>query len=323
LAMGPKNKGVLVSCGGSDTNPAYSAISMLDLKTMKWTNAPIDKNDTPYLSKGRWGHTATVVYRANPSLVFMIGGWDSSSQYNDTYVFDCRSNNIRKIRPAKGSAVPSHRAGHSATAYGQSIVIFGGAYCKGGPYTFYNDVYILDIETDKWKELRCKGDLPSPRAQHSAALIGDQLVIIGGFTGKKVLNDVHILDLTTLEWRRVETRGTPPTEIEDASEAEFRVFPARQTALPLTPTGRDALYLVCVGHSGVHLLNVADWVWTQPRLVGRSSMGEKEEDGDEVAVVLPLSLTCHSAVDITASSLVLIGGTDGDVPINQLYSLEM
>jgi len=316
LAMGSKQKGVLVSCGGSDTNPAYSAISILDLKTMTWSTVKADNSDMPYISTRRWGHSATVVYKLDPTLVYLIGGWDSSSQYNDIHIFDVKSQTVKKVRPVKGSTAPSHRAGHTASAWGKNIVVFGGAYCKGGPYTFYNDVFNFNTDNDKWRELKCKGDLPCPRAQHSALVIGNRLIVVGGYTGKQVLNDVHCLDLTTQEWTRIETHGTPPTPIEDASAADFRVFPARGTAILLRTgdenTEEQVVRVVYVGHSGVHMLNLADWTWTQAKV----SVAEDE--------AIPASLTCHSAVDITACKLALIGGTDGgDDPNNRIFCLEL
>lgn len=46
---------------------------------------------------------------------------------------------------------------------------------------FYGDVHILDLEVMAWSNPRTSGPCPSPRAGHTALLIGNNLIIQGGF----------------------------------------------------------------------------------------------------------------------------------------------
>jgi N-acetylneuraminic acid mutarotase len=67
---------------------------------------------------------------------------------------------------------------------------FGG---RGDPHDF-NDTWSYNISTRKWTELHCTGSIPSPRAGHAAALIGDVMYVFGGGTH----DDTYLGDLTAL-----------------------------------------------------------------------------------------------------------------------------
>jgi hypothetical protein len=46
-----------------------------------------------------------------------------------------------------------------------------------------------------------EGELvPGPRAAHSCNLIGNRMIVFGGWNGKKGLNDLHVLDIDKMEW---------------------------------------------------------------------------------------------------------------------------
>lgn len=57
------------------------------------------------------------------------------------------------------------------------MYVFGGQDGK----RCYNDVHILDLEVMAWKSPECTGPAPVPRSGHAAILIGNNLVIHGGF----------------------------------------------------------------------------------------------------------------------------------------------
>ena len=45
-----------------------------------------------------------------------------------------------------------------------------------------------------WRALKTEGQNPSPRANHSSAVIKNNLCIFGGWDGSKRLNDLYYLD---------------------------------------------------------------------------------------------------------------------------------
>jgi N-acetylneuraminic acid mutarotase len=94
---------------------------------------------------------------------------------------------------------PSARCWHTFTAVGDTIYLFGGL----GPEGPKNDVYKLSQSWGEfqWSKVETKGEVPSPRFRHTASAVGDDIFIIGGFTGPKTrLNDVWKLNVSTGEW---------------------------------------------------------------------------------------------------------------------------
>jgi len=104
-------------------------------------------------------------------------------------------------QPKVEGSPPSPRLRHSSTLIGRhSMLIFGGAIESCG-YT--NDIYILDIDALKWMgPIECRGDVPPPRASHSALLFGKSLVIVGGHTISGPATDIYVLHLDNMQWQR-------------------------------------------------------------------------------------------------------------------------
>ena len=70
--------------------------------------------------------------------------------------------------------------------------------------TALNDVWTLDVSGGAglggarpmcWKEIRTTGDKPGARGYHTANLIGNIMVVIGGSDGKECFTDVWCLNL--------------------------------------------------------------------------------------------------------------------------------
>lgn len=38
----------------------------------------------------------------------------------------------------------------------------------------------FDVSTYKWEKIACKGKIPAPRHSHSAVVVKDRLILIGG-----------------------------------------------------------------------------------------------------------------------------------------------
>jgi hypothetical protein len=72
----------------------------------------------------------------------------------------------------------SHSLSATASAAGQ-LFLFGG--CAHG--SFRNDLYVFSTGDISATLLKTTGEVPSPRAGHACARIGDSLLIWGGGTG--------------------------------------------------------------------------------------------------------------------------------------------
>ena len=123
-----------------------------------------------------------------------------------------------------GAGAPTGRYGHTANLVeGTKMYIFGGWNGKD----YFNDLYVLDLEVMAWFKPECSGPAPTPRQGHSSILIGNNLVIHGGFkmnteqiktcglnmgsaVSSSYMSDIRVLDTDTYTWSRLRISGEPP-----------------------------------------------------------------------------------------------------------------
>lgn len=106
-----------------------------------------------------------------------------------------------EIKPT--GQVPAPRSGHSATAVGDFIALYGGgslAHC-------FNDTCVLDTRSMTWHKVIMHGRLPSTRAGHAASLLGRHWYIVGGGNNAAGCTDMAYLDVSPLfeeEWTHID-----------------------------------------------------------------------------------------------------------------------
>jgi len=278
----------------------------LDISTGGWKEITSNVPGQPYLTKPRWAHASCVVPEISPSNVYLFAGWDGSCQYNDVHLFDWQKQTVVPVQTS--GTPPAHRGGLSATAWGKHVVLFGGAYCNGGPYRFFNDLHIFDCENQKWIQVTCSGTIPSPRSQHGAILVSaDTLLVVGGFDGDRLLIDAHLLNLTSFTWTTLSTTGDIPLAISGISPPEFRVYPAVIGLYRVKICPKKVL--VCgLGKqhedkdTRVYVLDLETKVWT--KLEGRDfpilscPMGCAAETADEMFVLGGLGANGKESADV-------------------------
>ncbi|KAJ1658039.1 hypothetical protein IWQ61_002650 [Dispira simplex] len=130
-------------------------------------------------------HTMNVI----GDYIYVFGGWDNKTCYNDVYVFDSDSMHW-SLAKALGDIPPACRA-HSATVIDRKLFIFGGG---DGP-DYFNDLYIFDADSYVWTKPQVTGELPGHRRAHSCFAYEGSLYLFGGGDGARALNDVYKLDI--------------------------------------------------------------------------------------------------------------------------------
>lgn len=116
-------------------------------------------------------------------------------------------------RPKTTGTAPCARSGHTLTAIGKKLYLFGGGVWneREGWVHKFNDLYVLDTETLHWTKPECQGKIDTSTFPISFA-VGRFLFIFGG--GSKplhsVTNDLYILDTATLTWSSPDSEGTKP-----------------------------------------------------------------------------------------------------------------
>ncbi|KAJ7166577.1 galactose oxidase [Mycena filopes] len=180
--------------GGCDDKECSRDIFCFDTETMQWSR-PDTVGETPPPSRA---HTATLVDRK----IVVYGGGQGSTYYDSIYVLDTVTR--RWTRPAVTGSTPPPRRAHTGVLYQGKIWMFGG----GNGMTALNDVWTLDVSGIaggklRWEEVQTAGRRPGHRGYHTANLVGNVMIVVGGSDGKDCFNDIWCLNLDTLRWTKL------------------------------------------------------------------------------------------------------------------------
>lgn len=149
------------------------------------------------------------------TLIILPGAFN---YLNDVHCLDIDSLTWWKPRIKKNDAMPDGRYGHTATLIGDIMYVFGGqgrestggGSSKSTPKAF-KDMYALELTTWTWQRVRCATAPPAARSGHSAMLMGDKIVIFGGWDMKRTFSDLWVFDTKAFSWLRPCTTGRPPS----------------------------------------------------------------------------------------------------------------
>lgn len=97
--------------------------------------------------------------------------------------------------PGISGDLPKSTKGHSMVVSDTTLVVFGGRDLDD---KYYNDVHFFDFEEKSWTKVSPLGVLPTPRASHSAVLLGSTMWIFGGASDEGYFNDLFAFDLETV-----------------------------------------------------------------------------------------------------------------------------
>ncbi|OSX59858.1 hypothetical protein POSPLADRAFT_1149894 [Postia placenta MAD-698-R-SB12] len=157
------------------------------------------------------GASTTVV----GSKMYLYGGRLVSERrmVSDIYMFDLESFNWERLPQSAEDDIPQARYFHSADAWRNHLIIFGGMAIK--PHSdnpedlcVLNDVRLFNLSTGHWvPSSSTPGDaspqafVPNARYAHLSSVTADRLFIIGGQDLANVwLDDVYIYDLNAKAW---------------------------------------------------------------------------------------------------------------------------
>eukprot|EP00727_Mastigamoeba_balamuthi_P012952 m51a1_g828 hypothetical protein (400) ;mRNA; f:722662-724423 len=105
--------------------------------------------------------------------------------------------------------LPRPRSAHTAVVYNREMIVFGG----WDNTRSFGDLWVLNLDTCRWREVEQTGDVPSPRRTHKAAVVGNKMYLYGGWcTGQPTesFGDMYCLDLDTWVWKRLRVEGDIP-----------------------------------------------------------------------------------------------------------------
>lgn len=187
---------------------------------MQWMH-PEAQGDIPPPCRA---HTATLVDRR----LVVFGGGEGPVYRNDVYVLDTLTRRWQQpVFPVDAPQPPPRRA-HTAVLYKGKVWVFGG----GNGSQALNDLWTLDVnvpvERMKWEEQRTRGKAPVARGYHTANLVGNVMIIMGGSDGKECFSDIWCLNLgmsTSLTRRSFMLKSVLFNRYSDLEHGPFRCRP--------------------------------------------------------------------------------------------------
>ncbi|XP_069493505.1 kelch domain-containing protein 2 isoform X2 [Ambystoma mexicanum] len=161
--------------------------------------------------------------------MYLFGGHYARGSTNEFYMLDLSNDCMLKWHRIECKGVPpSEKDKLGVWAYENRLIFFGGyGYFQedavgnfefdetsfgnsGPPRGWNNHVHVLDLDTFTWQRPITTGKLPSPRAAHACAAVGNRGYVFGGRYQDSRLNDLYYLNFETWEWNEVKTQGLCP-----------------------------------------------------------------------------------------------------------------
>jgi len=197
--------------GGFDGHGTNFDLATYDPFGRVWTNVP-KTNQKGTIPPSRTNHAAAAVGKN----MYIFGG-NNNNEAGQYQVLDdltmLNTHTMTWSRPKTTGEAPCARSGHTLTAIGKKLYLFGGGVWneREGWVHKFNDLYILDTETFHWTKAECKGTIDSSTFPITFS-IGRFLFVFGG--GSKpshcVTNSLYVLDTATLTWSSPECEGKKP-----------------------------------------------------------------------------------------------------------------
>ncbi|CAC5418284.1 Kelch domain-containing protein 10 [Mytilus coruscus] len=164
----------------------------------------------------RSGHRAVV----DDSNMYVLGGYNPRFRHvensPDTYyplfkeLWKFNFTTQKWTSLITDGTMPTELASHAALRCGRNLLYFGGTGVPFG-HSSSNDYYTCNLDTLKWRYVKCQGDIPQKKYGHAMARVGKDVFVCGGTTGFVYNMDIHRLDIYTGVWEHlpVHSKYTP------------------------------------------------------------------------------------------------------------------
>ena len=229
----------------------------------------------------RKNHSAVLVY----SKLVIFGGVGVGEdgavrRFNDVWSLD--TDTMTWTRLDVQGDIPCGRDGHTMSAIGTKLYMFGGWTGPPGAdgdagESYKNDLYVLDIKSLVWQRQHLSGSAPSPRKLHTATVVeADQrIIIIGGYSIDRRVNDVHVIDLKNSHYNQPEVKGNLP-QIRSAHTAVL----IERSIFVFGGFGKGNVAL-----NDFRSLDIGFFRWSLPAIGGREPDLTQARGGHGVAVI--------------------------------------
>lgn len=193
------NSQIIVTGGQGNTGEGDDSVMLgswvFDIALERWIRRELRGTSVPRVAY----HTQH--YATGPGLTFIVMGASNRERFTNTIFFaSTEKMEWARLRPA--GLQPTRRGGHAAAAWGQDMVIFGGANPRRGVNDETWWFYGQDLT---WSQVQApEGQSPMARAMHAYDRLGSYLLIHGGRgPSAKALNDMWSFHAGSSKWQQV------------------------------------------------------------------------------------------------------------------------
>jgi dynein heavy chain len=223
---------IIIFGGFRSSSTRYNDIWILDTTNDEWTQPHQGATRTnadgevvflrhwPDVPLPRGAHSATLI---GTNQMYVFGGYGGSGyarrDFFDVSVLDLETWEWRALE-CKGD-IPEARSGHQGVAVQDSLYIIGG----WNSLQQFDDLYILDTNTNTWNKPFVNGDFGPPRWNFSAVSVFAvpywKVFVFGGNSGNlndggspqgQYLNDMIVLETGSKTWTRPAVLGNIPSQ---------------------------------------------------------------------------------------------------------------
>lgn len=191
--------------GGRNDLAPCNDLFCFDVSTWRWSRPKV----TGPLPERRDGHTACVIH----GFMYVFGGFEEAYDRMDNSVYTLNLRTMEWKHQSCEGPTPYARDFHTATVFGDRMVIFGGRTMTSTSEYYNNKLCYLDTANHVWREINTQScEAPSGRRSHTALNIHGDLYIFGGFhaTNNDHMNDMWKFDFRSSIWTKVYQCGLVP-----------------------------------------------------------------------------------------------------------------
>jgi len=214
--------------------------------------------------------------------------------------------------------IPEPVAEHKGVLYDSSYYLFGGV---NQSEEVSNTLYIYSIEDQQWIRNDFPENVIPPRTGHSMSLVGDKIVIFGGFDKGVFSNSVYIYNIKENSWENNDKTENDNELLEEGQEViekksgeEDNIFaPEPRINHSQISVNTSILIYGGVDKDGKYF----DDMWTYDIL---NKVWQKVEINGEV----PKARQGHSALLIENDQMLIFGGKIGNIfEINEFWKFDL
>ena len=148
---------------------------------------------------------AIAVHRDTLYMLFgrVYTSMDQWDHYKEVHALDLCSWRWTTLTPA--GPKPQACSFMSTWVHDGKVYCFGGMVGRESMFTLTNQLFCYNTSTNSWELPTTRGNIPSPRWNHSTFVTGDTAFVFGGSTDVKdsFTNDLFTLDMVNMIWTEV------------------------------------------------------------------------------------------------------------------------